>query len=63
MKRLLLSDIETIEKRLLKTEKQFKSNQSKARKEHELLERLFEHFNNGFPAKTFPFLDTVKKIN
>ena len=59
---LLLSDIETIEKRLLKTEKQLKSNQSKARKEYELLERLFEHFNNGFPAKTFPFLDTEKRL-
>ena len=59
---LLLSDIETIENRLLKTEKKLKSNHSEIEKEYELLKRLSNHCNNGLSAKTFSFLPNEKKM-
>tara|TARA_A100001011_G_scaffold74636_1_gene76746 strand:+ start:1124 stop:2224 length:1101 start_codon:yes stop_codon:yes gene_type:complete len=59
---LLLSDIEILEKRLLKTEKRFKSNHTETKKEYELLKRLLDHCNNGLPAKTFSFFPTEKEL-
>tara|TARA_Y100001970_G_scaffold169247_1_gene206930 strand:+ start:846 stop:1946 length:1101 start_codon:yes stop_codon:yes gene_type:complete len=59
---LLLSDIETIENRLLKTEKKLKSNHHEIKKEYELLKRLSNHCNNGLSAKIFSFSPNEQKL-
>lgn len=49
---LLLADLETIEKRLAKTEKLFKTGVKKIKKEFEFLTRLSLHCNSGHRART-----------
>jgi len=49
---LLLADLETIEKRLAKTKKLFKTGVKKIKKEFEFLTRLSLHCNSGHRART-----------
>ena len=49
---LLLADLETIEKRLAKTEKLFKTGVKKIKKEFAFLTRLSLHCNSGHRART-----------
>lgn len=50
---LLLKDLETIERRLNKLQKEAKSGDKKAVAEAQLIERLSEHCNSGRRARTF----------
>ena len=58
---LLLSDIETIDKKILKAGKYAKSNQDEAKKEYSLLKRLSDHCNSGLAVKSFSFSHNEKK--
>jgi len=49
---LLLADIETLEKRLFKTEKATRSGGKEAKKEFDFLSRLLAHCNDGHRART-----------
>jgi ribosome-binding ATPase len=50
---LLLADLQTVEKSLLKTQKIAKSGDKDAKTKLVFLERLTEHFNKGQPARCF----------
>lgn len=52
---LILADIETVEKALLKINKLTKTNDKQAILDKNLLENLLEHLNNGKSARTFDF--------
>lgn len=49
---LILSDIEILDRRILRTSKAMKSD-SKLKAEHEMLERLLKHLSDGNTARTF----------
>jgi len=49
---LLLADLETIRKRLEKTEKLIKTGEKKIKKEYEFLSKLSQHCNEGHRART-----------
>ncbi len=51
---LVLSDLDTLEKRFDRTAKQAKSGDKKLLFELETLERLRAHLEKGLPARTFP---------
>jgi GTP-binding protein YchF len=51
---LLLSDMETLERALLKTNKNARSGNKIAVNEKDLLEKLKAHLNQGLPARLFP---------
>ncbi|MFQ6678123.1 MAG: redox-regulated ATPase YchF [Fidelibacterota bacterium] len=59
---LLLADIETLEKRLFKTEKTARSGNKEAKKEFDFLSRLLAHCNNGRRARTIQTNDDENKI-
>lgn len=59
---LILSDIETINKRFERVNKLIKSGDKKAKEEKELLERLLIHLENEKPARTFEFNDDEKLL-
>lgn len=50
---LLLADLETLEKRMLKAEKAAKSGGKNEKKEFDVIKRLLEHCNDGHRARTF----------
>ncbi|GIW48248.1 MAG: ribosome-binding ATPase YchF [Deltaproteobacteria bacterium] len=50
---LLLADLETVEKRMAKVEKQAKSGNKEAQSEYLLLERLRDHMIKGKPVRLF----------
>ena len=67
---LLLVDLETVEKALLKAQKNSKSGQKTAIHEKELLEQLKNHIDAGKPARSFalaesdePFLRSLQLIS
>ena len=51
---LLLADIQSLEKRVVKIKKQKKTSKKESFDELDLLLRLIEHCNNGFRALNFP---------
>lgn len=52
---LILKDLETIEKRLLKSGKKMRSGDKDALREQALLNRLNENLSNGIPARSLSF--------
>ena len=50
---LIMSDLETLEKKLLKTKKTVKSGDKKIAKELEVTEKLIRSLNEGTPARNF----------
>ncbi len=59
---LILSDIETINKRIERVNKLLKSGDKKAKEEKELLEKLITHLENEQPARTFEFTEDQKLL-
>ena len=59
---LLLADLETLEKRLRKTEKVARSGSKEAINELALIERLTGHCSSGKQARTIPLLSGEKEI-
>ncbi|MEA3449520.1 MAG: redox-regulated ATPase YchF [Patescibacteria group bacterium] len=49
---LIMADIQTVEKVLVKIEKEARGHDKKAIKKLELLKKLLDHLNNGVPART-----------
>lgn len=52
---LILSDLQTVDKRLDKEKRNAKSGQAESKKNVELFEALHSHLNQGFEARTFAF--------
>jgi len=59
---LILADLETLEKRIPKIEKQARSGDKNAHHELEILQELKTHLSNGNPARTLRLNDDDKKI-
>ncbi len=59
---LVLADLDSVEKRLNKTQKLAKSGDKDAQAELALLERLVPHLNKGKPANVLPATDDEKKL-
>lgn len=59
---LVFADIETIEKRIAKTEKQARSGDKHAQHELEVLHIVKDHLYKNQPARTIPFDDDDKQI-
>jgi hypothetical protein len=58
---LILADMDSVEKRLLKSAKLAKSGDKEAKKVTEILERVTKHLNNGSPVRTLPMDDGEKE--
>ena len=59
---LILADLETVQKRLEKSTKLFKSGNKNEEANVNLLKRLEEHLSNEKPARTLPLSDEEKKL-
>jgi len=59
---LILSDLETVEKRMDRVKKTLKSGEKKAQQEYDLLGRLKEAFENEQPARSVELNDDEKLI-
>ena len=59
---LILSDIETVQKRLERVAKLLKSNDKKAKEEKELLDRLLAHLEEEKPIRNFEFEKDEKEL-
>ena len=59
---LVLADLESVEKRISKTQKLAKSGDKDAQAELALLERLVPHLNENKPANILPATDDEKKL-
>jgi hypothetical protein len=59
---LLLADLETMEKRLLKTEKALKTGDKNAQRDLNLYKRLHESVSKGIPIRKIEFDDEVQSI-
>jgi GTP-binding protein YchF len=54
---LIAKDLETLEKKMQRVEKLVKVGEKDAKKGLELLKKIQDHFENGEPARSFPFQD------
>ena len=59
---LIFADIEVVERRLDKANKNVKSGDKKAKREVEMCTALLEHLSDGHPASTFEFTEEDKDI-
>lgn len=59
---LILADIELVERRLEKAQKNSKSGDKKYKREAEMCAALIEHLSDGKPAASFEFTDEDKDI-
>lgn len=59
---LLLSDINTVERRIERTVKAARSGDAKLRREAEALKGLQEHLSSGKPARTYPLSEDLEEV-
>ena len=59
---LIFADMETVQKRRDKAEKNFRGGDKKAGEEAELARRLYDHLEGGKPARTLECTDDEKEI-
>ena len=59
---LIFSDMETVQRRKEKAEKNFRGGDKKAGTEAELADALYRHLENGNPARTYDASDEEKEI-